>query len=104
MIIKTLNSSISNDDDNLETSGYDLFRAGHPSNTKRVGVLYYRNYLPLEFLSTQYLQGCINFEIRIESSRFVSLYRSLSQLQGDFEAFTNNLELNIDTATTNKNF
>ena len=29
-----LDSSISNDDDNLEIPGYDLFRADHPSNTK----------------------------------------------------------------------
>ena len=29
-----LDSSISNDDYNLEIPGYDLFRADHPSNTK----------------------------------------------------------------------
>ena len=30
-----LDSSISNYDDNLEIPGYDLFRADHPSNTRR---------------------------------------------------------------------
>ena len=102
-----LNSSISNDDDNLEAPGYDIFRVDHSSNTKRVAVcIYYRNYLPLKILVIQYLQECINFEIRIERRvcRFVSLYRSPSQSEGDFEAFANNLELNIDTATANKNF
>ena len=46
-----LDSSISNDDDNLEIPGYDLFRADHPSNTKRGGVcIYYRNSLLLKIL------------------------------------------------------
>ena len=33
-----LDSSISNDDENSEIPGYDLFRADHPSNTKQRGV------------------------------------------------------------------
>ena len=33
-----LDSSISNDDENSEIPGYDLFRADHPSNTKQGGV------------------------------------------------------------------
>ena len=35
MLYVYLDSSISGDDDNLEIPGYDLFRADHPSNTKR---------------------------------------------------------------------
>ena len=87
-------SSVSNDDDNLEIPGYHLFRADHPSNTKRGGV------------GIQYLQECSNFEIRIGGKlcRFVSLYRSPSQSQDDFEIFANNFELNIDTATANNSF
>ena len=47
-----LDSSISNNDDNLEISGYDLFRTDHLSNTKRDGVcIYYRNALPLKTLN-----------------------------------------------------
>ena len=46
-----LDSSISNDDDNLEIPGYDLFRADHPSNTKRGGVCIYYNSLPLKILN-----------------------------------------------------
>ena len=102
-----LDSSISNDDDNLEIPGYDLFRADHPSNTKRGGVcIYYRNSLPLKILNIQYLHECINFEIRIGGKlcRFVSLYRSPSQSQDDFESFANSLELNIDTATAHNTF
>ena len=99
--------SISNDDDNLEIPGCYLFRADHPSNTKREGVcIYYRNSLPLKILNIQYLHDCINFEIRIGGKlcRFVSLYRSPSQSQDDFESFANNFELNINTATAHNYF
>ena len=61
-----LDSSISNDDKNLEMPGYDSYRADHPSNSKQGGVcIYYRNSLPLKILGIQYLHECINFEIRI---------------------------------------
>ena len=102
-----LNASISLDDDSLEVPGYKLFRADHPSNTKREsGSIYYRNYLPLKILGIQYLQECINFEIIIGGKlrRFVSLYCSPNQLQDDFELFANNFELNIDAVTTNNPF
>ena len=102
-----LDASISNDDDNLEIPGYHLLRADHPSNTKQGGVcIYYRNSLPLKILNIQYLHECINFEIRIGGKlcRFVSLYRSPSQLQDDFESFANNFELNIDAAAANTTF
>ena len=91
----------------MEIPGYDLFRADHPSNTKRGGVcIYYRNSLPLKILNIQYLHECINFEIRIGGKlcRFVSLYRSSSQSQDDFESFANNFELNIETAISNNTF
>ena len=55
-----LDSSVSDDDDNLEITGYDLFRADRTSNAKRGGVcIYYRNSLPLKTLGIQYLQECI---------------------------------------------
>ena len=97
-----------NDDGKLEIPGYDLFRADHPSITKRgVVCIYYRKSLPFKIVSIQYLPECINFEIRIGGKlcRFVSFNRSPSQSQDDFEeAFTNNFELNIDTATANSTF
>ena len=89
-----LDSSISNDDDNLEILGYDLFRADHPYNTKRGGVcIYYRNSLFLKILNIQYLHECINFEIRtgVKLWRFASLFRSPSQSQDDFESYANQL-------------
>ena len=91
----------------MESTGYDLFRADHLSNTKRGGVyIYYRNSLHLKILGIQYLQECINFELSIEGNlcRFLPLYCSPSQRQDVFEVFANNIELNIDTATANDNF
>ena len=102
-----LNASISNDDDSLKVPGYNLFRADHPSNTKRGGVcIFYRNSLPLKILGIHYLQERINFEIMIGGKlcRFISLYRSPNQSQDDFESFTNNFELNIDAVTANNPF
>ena len=77
-----LNSTVSNDDDSLEVPSYNLFRADHPSNTKRGRVcIYYRNSLPLKILGIHYLQECINFEIMIGGKlcTFASLHRSPNQ-------------------------
>ena len=95
-----LDSSTSNDDDNLLIPSYNLFTAYHPSNTKQGSVcIYYRNPLPLKILGFQYLQECIN-----KLCRFVSLYRLPSQSQDDFEAFVNNFELNLDVVAANNTF
>ena len=87
------------DDDNLEIPGYNLIRADHPSDNRRGGVcVYYKNTLPLKLVNINYLQECLNFEIKIgnELCNFTSLYRSPSQSQNTFEIFIDNLELNID--------
>ena len=61
-----LSSSISSDDLNLELPGYNLVRADNPTNTKRDSVgIYYHNYLPLKVIDIQFLNECINFEIKI---------------------------------------
>ena len=61
-----LDSNTSPDDNNLEISGYNLIRSDHPSNNKRGGIcIYYKHFLPLRILDVQYLQECINFEMKI---------------------------------------
>ena len=100
-------SSTSSDDDNLAISGYNLIRSDHPSNNKRGGVcIYYKNFLPLRVLGIQYLQECINFELNIGGKicNFISLYRSPSQTQDEFEKFIDNLELNLETLCQNNPF
>ena len=102
-----LDSTISSNDSNLIIPGYELYRADHPSNVKRGGIcIYYKNLLPLKVTNIQYLQGCINFEMKIGDKlcNFVALYRSPSQSQDEFEKFAKNLELNLDTISANNPF
>ena len=91
----------------MAISGYNLIRSDHPSNNKHGGVcIYYKNFLPLRVLGIQYLQECINFELNIGGKicNFISLYRSPSQTQDEFEKFIDNLELNLETLCQNNPF
>ena len=102
-----LHSSTTSDDDDLTISGYNLIRSEHPSKNKRGGIcIYYKNFLPLRVLSIQYLQECINFELNIGGKicNFISLYRSPSQTQDEFEKFIDNLELNLNILCQNNPF
>ena len=60
-------------------------------------------FLPLRVLSIQYLQECINFELNISGKifNFISLYRSPSQTQNEFEKFIDNLESNLEISCQN---
>ena len=61
-----LDFNTSPDDSNLEISCYNLIWSDHPSNNKQGGIcIYYNHFLPLRILNVQYLQECINFEIKI---------------------------------------
>ena len=89
-----LDSTNAVDDENLEITDYNLVRSDHPANTKRGGVcLYYKTCLPLRVLDIQYLNECINFELKIGDKlcTFVALYRSSSQSQNNAETFIDNL-------------
>ena len=84
----------------MEISGYNLVRSEHPLNSKRGGVcIYYKNYLPLRIISINYLLECINFEIMIGNKvcNFITIYRSPSQNQDDFQAFIDNSEMKLET-------
>ena len=102
-----LDSTVPLDDDNLVISGYNLIRSDHPSNTKRGGVcLYYKNYLPLRVLNISYLKECLNFELKIgdKSCTFITLHRSPSQSQDDFETFSDNFEMTLETLARKGSF
>ena len=82
-----LDSSTLPDDNNLEISSYNLIWSDHPLNNKQGGIcIYYKLFLPLRILNVQYLQECINFEMKIGDKvcNFISLYRSPSQSLDDF--------------------
>ena len=77
-------------DRNLHIPGYNFVRTDHSSNAKRGGkCLYYKCSLPLKVIDVSYLQECINFELKIngKTCNFVSLYRSPSQSEDEFENF-----------------
>ena len=87
------------DDKNLKILGYTFICSDHPSNNKRGGVsIYYKSFLPSRIHIAQYLQESTCFELKIgdKTCNFLSLYRSPSQSQDDFETFTENLELNLE--------
>ena len=91
----------------METTCYNLVRSDHPANTKRGGVcLYYKTCLPLRVLDIQYLNECINFELKIGDKlcTFAALYRSPSQSQDNFETFIDNFELNLETLSRKNPF
>ena len=95
-----LNSSNSSDDETLEIPGYNLVRSDHPLNSKRGEVcIYYKNYLPLRIISVNYLSECKNFKIMIGNKicNIITLYKSPSQNQEDFQTFIDNLEMNLET-------
>ena len=102
-----LDSTVPLDNDNLVISGYNLIRSDHPSNTKRGGVcLYYKNYLPLRVLNISYSKQCLNFELKSgdKSGTFIALYRSPSQSQDDFETFSDNFEMTLETLAPKGSF
>ena len=89
----------------MELLGYNLIRADNSTNTKRGGVcIYYHYYLLLKVIDIQFLNECINFEIRIGGKfcSFRCLYRSPSQTRDIFKTFANNFEITLDTII-NKN-
>ena len=95
-----LDSSTVLGDDSLEIPGYNLVRCDHSSNTKRGGVsVYYKSHLPLKVLNMKHLQECLNIEFSIGKKicRLISLYRSPSQNQEEFNTFLDNLESNLET-------
>ena len=56
--------------------------------------------LLVRVINVSFLNEGISFELKIDEElcSFISLYRSPSQTQGDFDKFTENLELNLDLA------
>ena len=94
-------------DDSLEIPGYNPVRCDHSMNTKHGGVcVYYNSYLPLKVLNMKHLQECLNIEFSIGKKicRLISLYRSPSQNQEEFNRFLDNLESYLETASLSNPF
>ena len=96
-----LDSKTLPDDYNLDISRYNLVRSHHPPNSKRGGVcIYYKEALLVRVINVNFLNEGIRFELKIDEKlcNFISLCRSPSQTQDEFDKFTENLELNLDLA------
>ena len=84
----------------MELPGYNLVRAYNPTNTKRGGIcICYHNSVPLKVIDIQFLNKCINFEIRIGGKlcSVLCLSRTPSQTRDIFETFDDNFELTLDS-------
>ena len=90
-----LDSSFTDDDRNLILNGYKLYRADHPSNTKKGGVcVYVKESLSIRLVPLQILDECIVLEVTINNKKGIifSLYRSPSQTADEFDQFIDNLD------------
>ena len=90
-----LDSSILKDDNALSIEGYSIIRADHPSNTKREGVCIYYNKISIRQMSKINLAECLACQIVIGKKKgyAITLYRSPSQNQSEFEHFLLSLEI-----------
>ena len=102
-----LNSGILSDDVNLEIQGYTLVRCDHPSDTHRGGVcIYFKSCLPIKVSNVTLLNESLLFELKIGNKlcSFLTLYRSPSQSNEQFNEFLENFELSLDNMATNNPF
>ena len=89
-----LDSSIPTDDERLNMTGYKLIRADNPSDSKKGGEgIYYNESLAVPQFEVKNLNECRIFEVSIKNKReyVVSLYRSPSQTQDEFDIFFDKL-------------
>ena len=90
-----LDSSIPSNDERLNMKEYKLIRADNPSDSKKGGVaIYYKEFLAVRPVEVKSLNECVIFEVSIKNKRgyVVSLYRSPSQTQDEFDNFLTSFE------------
>ena len=92
-----LDSTIPNDDINIQINGYSLLRADHPNDIKRRRVcIYFKESLPLiRRNDLTNVKDCIVAEINVNNEKcfFTCLYRSPSQNHDELERFCDNFGL-----------
>ena len=77
----------------LEIDGYNLVRADHSNNIKRVGVcIYYKETLPVRVISLLYLKEALLLELTYNNKKIIVsfIYRSPSQNNSEFDLFLSN--------------
>ena len=76
-----------------------MIRSDHPMNLKRGGVcIYFKETLPLNVLNVNQIQECIVVEVLYNNKKcyLVTLYRSPSQNDVEFDEWISNFEILID--------
>ena len=95
-------SSIQEEDKNIQLDDYNLLRAGHPSNSKRGGVcIFYKETLGVRIVKSLSFNECIICEVSIQNSKgYVGVvYRSPSQNIFEFENFLSKFEKVLSDTT-----
>ena len=101
-----LDSSIPTNDERLNMKGYKLIRADNLSDSKKGGKgIYYKELLAIRPVEVKNLNECIILEVSIKKKRgyVVSLYRSPSQTQDEFDIFLISFEQLIGDDNIAKN-
>ena len=92
-----LDSTIPNDDVNIQINGYSLLRADNPNDIKRGGVcIYFKESLPLiRRNDLTNIKDCLVTEIDVSNKKcfFTCLYRLPSQSHEELERFCTNFDL-----------
>ena len=92
-----LNSTILDDDENIQINGYSLLRADHPNDIKHGGVcIYFKESLPIIRINDlTNIKVCLVTEINVNNEKcfFGCLYRPPSQNHDELERFCTNFDL-----------
>ena len=91
-----LDSTILDDDENIQINGYSLLRADHPNDIKRGGVcIYFKESLPLiRRNDSTNIKDCLVTEIIVNKKCFFTcLCRSISQDHDELDRFCTNFDL-----------
>ena len=95
-----LNSTVSNEEIEIEGFSKEIYRNDHPSDTKTGGVcVYFREGLAIKRRKDlETLQEMVVTEIMIARKKilFTTIYRSLSQNSEQFENFINKLQIALN--------
>ena len=92
-----IDSTIPDDDVNIQINGYSLLRDDHPNEIKREGVcIYFKESLPsIRRNDLTNIKDCIVTEINVNNEKclFTCLYRSPSKTHDELECFCANFDL-----------
>ena len=89
-----LDSSVSDDDEELAMEGYNVIHADHPSNVRKGFGIYYEESIAVQIININFLSECLLCEVTVNNKKgyIAVLYRSPSQTNTVFNDFLSNFE------------